>query len=122
VKPALDAMMKVKGELEAAEKASRKIGGLFRKDDGKIDYTHDFFSEPTFLTVSGQLQVETYACAMTSVYTFGPTFRAEDSNTTRHLAEFWMIEPEIAFADIQAWRLLRTGAEGRATFACTRRH
>jgi aspartyl/asparaginyl-tRNA synthetase len=68
------------------------IGGLFRTPDGKIDYAHDFFSEPTFLTVSGQLNVETYACAMTSVYTFGPTFRAENSNTTRHLAEFWMIE------------------------------
>jgi asparaginyl-tRNA synthetase len=101
VKPAVDAMMRLKSELGEMEKASRKIGGLFRTPDGKIDYMHDFFSEPTFLTVSGQLNVETYACAMTSVYTFGPTFRAENSNTTRHLAEFWMIEPEIAFADLQ---------------------
>eukprot|EP00227_Mantoniella_beaufortii_P003598 CAMPEP_0197613932 /NCGR_PEP_ID=MMETSP1326-20131121/59263_1 /TAXON_ID=1155430 /ORGANISM="Genus nov. species nov., Strain RCC2288" /LENGTH=586 /DNA_ID=CAMNT_0043182801 /DNA_START=57 /DNA_END=1817 /DNA_ORIENTATION=+ len=101
VKPALDAMMKLRAELEEMEKASRKVGGLFRTAEGKIDYTKDFFSEPTFLTVSGQLQVETYACALTSVYTFGPTFRAENSNTTRHLAEFWMIEPEIAFADLK---------------------
>ena len=100
VKPAVDAMLKLKSELDEMEKASRKIGGLFRTPDGKIDYSHDFFSEPTFLTVSGQLNVETYACALTSVYTFGPTFRAENSNTTRHLAEFWMIEPEIAFADL----------------------
>ena len=101
VKPAVDAMLKLKGELAEMETASRKVGGLFRDEKGKIDYSHDFFSEPTFLTVSGQLNVETYACAMTSVYTFGPTFRAENSNTTRHLAEFWMIEPEIAFADLQ---------------------
>ena len=101
VKPAVDAMLKLKQELAEAETASRKVGGLFRDEKGKIDYSHDFFSEPTFLTVSGQLNVETYACAMTSVYTFGPTFRAENSNTTRHLAEFWMIEPEIAFADLQ---------------------
>ena len=101
VKPAVDAMLKLKQELAEAETASRKVGGLFRDEKGKIDYSHDFFSEPTFLTVSGQLNVETYACAMTSVYTFGPTFRAENSNTTRHLAEFWMIEPEIAFADLK---------------------
>ena len=101
VKPAVDAMLKLKAELAEMEKASRKVGGLFRREDGKIDYSKDFFGEPTFLTVSGQLNVETYACAMTSVYTFGPTFRAENSNTTRHLAEFWMIEPEIAFADLQ---------------------
>lgn len=67
---------------------------------GKIDYTKDFFKKPTFLTVSGQLNVENYACALSNVYTFGPTFRAEVSHTTRHLAEFWMIEPEIAFADV----------------------
>jgi asparaginyl-tRNA synthetase len=71
------------------------------KKDGKVDYTQDFFARQAFLTVSGQLQVETYACALSSVYTFGPTFRAEHSHTTRHLAEFWMVEPEIAFADIQ---------------------
>ena len=101
VKPAVDAMLKLKNELAEMETAARKIGGIFRDENGKIDYAHDFFSEPTFLTVSGQLNVETYACAMTSVYTFGPTFRAENSNTTRHLAEFWMIEPEIAFADLK---------------------
>jgi len=68
--------------------------------DGKVDYGKDFFSKKSFLTVSGQLNAEIYACALGSVYTFGPTFRAEDSNTARHLAEFWMIEPEIAFADL----------------------
>lgn len=69
-------------------------------NDGKVDYTQDFFEKPTFLTVSGQLDAEAYACALSDVYTFGPTFRAENSNTSRHLAEFWMIEPEMAFADI----------------------
>ena len=69
-------------------------------DQGKVDYSQDFFGKETFLTVSGQLNVETYCCALSKVYTFGPTFRAENSNTTRHLAEFWMIEPEIAFADL----------------------
>jgi asparaginyl-tRNA synthetase len=68
--------------------------------DGKIDYAQDFFGRETFLTVSGQLNVETYCMALSKVYTFGPTFRAENSNTSRHLAEFWMIEPEIAFADL----------------------
>ena len=68
--------------------------------DGKIDYTQDFFGKPTSLTVSGQLNGEIYACALSDIYTFGPTFRAENSNTSRHLAEFWMIEPEMAFADI----------------------
>ncbi len=70
------------------------------KVDGEVDFTQDFFGKPTFLTVSGQLSAETYACAMDRVYTFGPTFRAENSNTRRHLAEFWMIEPEVAFADL----------------------
>lgn len=68
--------------------------------EGKIDYAQDFFSKPTFLTVSGQLNGEVFASAMSDIYTFGPTFRAENSNTSRHLAEFWMIEPEMAFADI----------------------
>lgn len=68
--------------------------------EGKIDNSKDFFSKPTFLTVSGQLNGEIYACALSDVYTFGPTFRAENSNTSRHLAEFWMIEPEMAFADL----------------------
>jgi asparaginyl-tRNA synthetase len=69
-------------------------------DRGKVDYSKDFFGREAFLTVSGQLNVETYCMAMSKVYTFGPTFRAENSNTSRHLAEFWMIEPEIAFADL----------------------
>jgi asparaginyl-tRNA synthetase len=69
---------------------------------GQIDFTQDFFGKPTFLTVSGQLNVEAYCLAMSKVYTFGPTFRAEQSFTARHLAEFWMIEPEIAFADLAA--------------------
>ena len=67
---------------------------------GKVDYAQDFFGREAFLTVSGQLNVETYCLALSKVYTFGPTFRAENSNTSRHLAEFWMIEPEIAFADL----------------------
>ena len=73
---------------------------LPRTDKGSIDYNQDFFGKEAFLTVSGQLNLETYACAMSKVYTFGPTFRAENSNTSRHLAEFWMVEPEIAFADL----------------------
>ena len=70
-------------------------------EDGAIDYSKDFFNKPTNLTVSGQLNGETYAMAFKNIYTFGPTFRAENSNTTRHAAEFWMIEPEIAFADLK---------------------
>jgi asparaginyl-tRNA synthetase len=71
-------------------------------EDGEIDYTQDFFGKQTNLTVSGQLEAETYAMGLGKVYTFGPTFRAENSNTTRHLAEFWMIEPEVAFNDLDA--------------------
>lgn len=74
---------------------------LPRDPTGKIDYTQDFFARQAFLTVSGQLNGEAYACALSDIYTFGPTFRAENSNTTRHLAEFWMIEPEMAFADLK---------------------
>jgi asparaginyl-tRNA synthetase len=70
------------------------------RSNGAIDYSQDFFGRPAYLTVSGQLSAETYACALDRVYTFGPTFRAENSNTRRHLAEFWMIEPEMAFADL----------------------
>ncbi len=72
-----------------------------KDDKGKIDYTQDFFARPAHLTVSGQLDVETYAFAFRNVYTFGPTFRAENSNTVKHAAEFWMIEPEICFADLK---------------------
>jgi len=74
---------------------------LPRLENGNVDYSQDFFGKESFLTVSGQLNVEAYCLAMSKVYTFGPTFRAENSNTTRHLAEFWMVEPEIAFADLQ---------------------
>jgi asparaginyl-tRNA synthetase len=76
------------------------LANLPRTQDGKIDFAQDFFGRETFLTVSGQLNVECYCLALSKVYTFGPTFRAENSNTSRHLAEFWMIEPEIAFADL----------------------
>jgi len=78
------------------------LANLPRAPDGKIDFAQDFFGRETFLTVSGQLNVESYCLALSKVYTFGPTFRAENSNTARHLAEFWMIEPEIAFADLAA--------------------
>ena len=71
-----------------------------KREDGGVDFDKDFFGKESFLTVSGQINVETYACALSRVYTFGPTFRAENSNTSRHLSEFWMIEPEIAFADL----------------------
>ena len=74
---------------------------LPRDDKGNVDYSEDFFGKETYLTVSGQLNVETYCTAMSKVYTFGPTFRAENSNTSRHLAEFWMIEPEVAFAELK---------------------
>lgn len=77
------------------------LNNLPMTDDGKVDFSKDFFNKPTNLTVSGQLNGETYAMAFKNIYTFGPTFRAENSNTTRHAAEFWMIEPEIAFADLE---------------------
>ena len=72
-----------------------------RNEQGQIDHSQDFFGSPAYLTVSGQLNGEIYACALSDIYTFGPTFRAENSHTSRHLAEFWMIEPEMAFADLQ---------------------
>lgn len=74
---------------------------LVRNEDGNVDFNHDFFGREAKLTVSGQLNVETYAMAFRNVYTFGPTFRAENSNTPRHAAEFWMVEPEMAFADLE---------------------
>ena len=73
-----------------------------KTDNGDVDYGQDFFGKEAYLTVSGQLNGETYACALSKIYTFGPTFRAENSNTSRHLAEFWMIEPEVAFNDLDA--------------------
>ncbi|MEN3259017.1 asparagine--tRNA ligase [Sodalis endosymbiont of Spalangia cameroni] len=72
-----------------------------RTADGKVNYDEDFFGKEAFLTVSGQLNGESYACALSKIYTFGPTFRAENSNTSRHLAEFWMVEPEVAFATLE---------------------
>ena len=76
------------------------LNNVPKDDKGNADFSKDFFGKHTYMTVSGQLNVETYACAFSKVYTFGPTFRAENSNTTRHLAEFWMIEPEMAFTDL----------------------
>jgi len=71
-----------------------------KREDGEIDYAKDFFARSTYLTVSGQLEAEAFACALSKVYTFGPTFRAENSNTSRHASEFWMVEPEMAFCDL----------------------
>ena len=76
------------------------LANVPKTEDGKVDFSQDFYGKPTNLTVSGQLNGETFAMAFKNIYTFGPTFRAENSNTTRHAAEFWMIEPEIAFADL----------------------
>ena len=85
------------------------LNNVPKNDDGSVDFTQDFFNKPTNLTVSGQLNGETYAMAFRNIYTFGPTFRAENSNTTRHAAEFWMIEPEIAFADLKDDMMLAEG-------------
>jgi asparaginyl-tRNA synthetase len=74
---------------------------MLAKSGGPVNYSYDFFAKPAYLTVSGQLEAETYAMALGRVYTFGPTFRAENSNTSRHLAEFWMVEPEAAFFDLR---------------------
>ncbi|MBQ8592010.1 MAG: asparagine--tRNA ligase [Lachnospiraceae bacterium] len=89
------------GAGEMFQVTTMDMNNLPMTKDGKVDYTQDFFGKETNLTVSGQLNVETYAFAFKNVYTFGPTFRAENSNTTRHAAEFWMIEPEIVFADLK---------------------
>ena len=87
------------GELFAV--TSLHLESLPKKPDGSIDFSQDFFGKQAFLTVSGQLEAEFLAMSLGNVYTFGPTFRAENSNTTRHLSEFWMIEPEMAFADLK---------------------
>jgi len=89
------------GAGEMFQVTTMDLNNIPRTEDGKVDYSKDFFGKPTNLTVSGQLNVETYAFAFKNVYTFGPTFRAENSNTTRHAAEFWMIEPEMCFADLK---------------------
>ncbi len=88
------------GAGEMFQVTTMDLNNLPKNEDGSIDYRQDFFAKPTNLTVSGQLNGETYAMAFKNIYTFGPTFRAENSNTTRHAAEFWMIEPEMAFADL----------------------
>ncbi len=89
------------GAGEMFQVTTMDMNNLPLTEEGKVDFTQDFFNKPTNLTVSGQLNVETYAFAFKNVYTFGPTFRAENSNTTRHAAEFWMIEPEMCFADLK---------------------
>ena len=88
------------GAGEMFQVTTMDLANVPKKEDGTVDFSQDFFGKPTNLTVSGQLNAETYAMAFRNVYTFGPTFRAENSNTTRHAAEFWMIEPEMAFADL----------------------
>ena len=88
------------GAGEMFQVTTMDLNNVPKTEDGQVDFSQDFFGKPTNLTVSGQLNAETYAMAFRNVYTFGPTFRAENSNTTRHAAEFWMIEPEIAFADL----------------------
>ena len=89
------------GAGEMFQVTTMELANIPMTEDGKVDFSQDFFNKPTNLTVSGQLNGETYAMAFRNIYTFGPTFRAENSNTTRHAAEFWMIEPEIAFADLE---------------------
>ena len=88
------------GAGEMFQVTTMDLNNIPKTEDGKIDFSKDFFGKPTNLTVSGQLNGETFAMAFRNIYTFGPTFRAENSNTTRHAAEFWMIEPEMAFADL----------------------
>ena len=89
------------GAGEMFQVTTMDLNNIPKTEDGQVDYKKDFFGKPTNLTVSGQLNGETYAMAFRNIYTFGPTFRAENSNTTRHAAEFWMIEPEMAFADLE---------------------
>jgi asparaginyl-tRNA synthetase len=90
------------GEMFRVTTISSKLDEIKKTKTGEIDFSDDFFGKPAYLTVSGQLSGEAYACALGDIYTFGPTFRAENSQTTKHLAEFWMIEPEMAFADLKA--------------------
>ncbi len=94
------------GAGEMFQVTTMDLNNIPKTEDGQVDFSQDFFGKSTNLTVSGQLNVETYAFAFKNVYTFGPTFRAENSNTTRHAAEFWMIEPEMAFADLKDDMLL----------------
>lgn len=110
-------LKKAKENLAKMEERSKLKPGIPQKD-GKIDYTQDFFARQAFLTVSGQLQVESYACGLSSVYTFGPTFRAEHSHTSRHLAEFWMVEPEIAFAELKVCEINTEGMLNEISIFC----
>lgn len=104
----VEKLLALKAQLAAAEAASAPAAGAHAGGgagipllkDGRVDYSKDFFGKAAFLTVSGQLNGEIYASALGDIYTFGPTFRAENSNTARHLAEFWMVEPELSFADL----------------------
>ena len=89
------------GEMFRVTTLPSSVAALKKTKDGEIDFANDFFGKAAYLTVSGQLSGEAYACALGDIYTFGPTFRAENSQTTRHLAEFWMIEPEMAFAELK---------------------
>lgn len=91
---------KKEGDAEE-EEVKEEVKKMIPFEDRKVNYRNDFFSKPAFLTVSGQLSVENFNCAIGDCYTFGPTFRAENSHTSRHLAEFWMIEPELAFATLE---------------------
>jgi len=95
-------LLELKASLASAEEAAARASPqrVALTPTGALDFSADFFGKPAFLTVSGQLNAEIFACALRDVYTFGPTFRAENSNTARHLAEFWMVEPELAFADL----------------------
>lgn len=97
------------GAGEMFQVTTMDLNNIPKTEDGAVDFSQDFFNKPTNLTVSGQLNGETYAMAFRNIYTFGPTFRAENSNTTRHAAEFWMIEPEMAFADLQDNMMLAEG-------------
>ncbi|KAF3333429.1 Asparagine--tRNA ligase [Carex littledalei] len=98
---AVSELNRAKEAVSRLEERYKLKPGIPTNPDGRFVFDSDFFKKPAFLTVSGQLQVETYACAIGSVYTFGPTFRAENSHTSRHLAEFWMVEPEMAFATLE---------------------
>ena len=98
---------------------SLDLDNLPKNEDGSVNYAEDFFGKPTSLTVSGQLNAECFALAFGNVYTFGPTFRAERSNTQRHAAEFWMMEPEMAFADLEDEMCIRDrGEAGCQSFFC----
>ena len=114
-KAAIGNLLAAKEALAKAEEGARIVGGIPRTEDGKVDYASDFFGKRAYLTVSGQLNGEYYACGLSNIYTFGPTFRAENSHTARHLAEFWMIEPEIAFCALEDDM---TCAEDYVRFCC----